>query len=77
MGQYDTSNGGVMYLVEDEEQAATLEVRDPDNLAYVTQTTLSVDDTAKVIEALRSVFLISRVLAKTISVTPLKTVRMR
>ena len=31
MGQYDTSNGGVMYLVEDEEQAATLEVRDPDN----------------------------------------------
>ena len=56
MGQYDTSNGGVMYLVEDEEQAASLEVRDPDNLAYVTQTTLSVDDTAKVIEALRARF---------------------
>ena len=56
MGQYDTSNGGVMYLVEDEEQAASLEVRDPDNLAYVTQTTLSVDDTAKVIEALRERF---------------------
>ena len=56
MGQYDTSNGGVMYLVEDEEQAATLEVQDPDNLAYVTQTTLSVDDTARVIEALRARF---------------------
>jgi 4-hydroxy-3-methylbut-2-enyl diphosphate reductase len=56
MGQYDSSNGGVMYLVEDEEQAANLEVRDPNNLAYVTQTTLSVDDTAKVIEALRERF---------------------
>ena len=56
MGQYDRSNGGVMYLVEDEEQAATLEVQDPDNLAYVTQTTLSVDDTARVIEALRERF---------------------
>jgi 4-hydroxy-3-methylbut-2-enyl diphosphate reductase len=56
MGQYDSSNGGVMYLVEDEEQAANLEVRDPNNLAYVTQTTLSVDDTAKVIEALRDRF---------------------
>ena len=56
MGQYERSNGGLMYLVEDEEQAATLEVRNPDNLAYVTQTTLSVDDTAKVIEALRERF---------------------
>jgi 4-hydroxy-3-methylbut-2-enyl diphosphate reductase len=56
MGQYDSSNGGAIYLVEDEEQASTLDVRDPDNLAYVTQTTLSVDDTAKVIEALRARF---------------------
>lgn len=56
MGQYDTSKGGKMYLVEDEEQAANLAVRDPDNLAFVTQTTLSVDDTAKVIEALRARF---------------------
>jgi 4-hydroxy-3-methylbut-2-enyl diphosphate reductase len=47
MGQYDTSRGGKMYLVEDEEQVANLAVRDPDNLAFVTQTTLSVDDTAK------------------------------
>ena len=56
IGQYDTSKGGKMYLVEDEEQAANLAVRDPDNLAFVTQTTLSVDDTAKVIEALRARF---------------------
>lgn len=56
MGQYDTSQGGKMYLVEDEEQVANLAVRDPDNLAFVTQTTLSVDDTAKVIEALRARF---------------------
>ena len=56
MGQYDTSRGGKMYLVEDEEQVANLAVRDPDNLAFVTQTTLSVDDTAKVIEALRARF---------------------
>ena len=53
MGQYNCANGGKMYLVEDEEQASNLVVRDPDNLSYVTQTTLSVDDTAKVIEALR------------------------
>ena len=53
MGQYNSANGGKMYLVEDEEQASNLVVRDPDNLSYVTQTTLSVDDTARVIEALR------------------------
>jgi 4-hydroxy-3-methylbut-2-enyl diphosphate reductase len=56
MGQYDSSNGGVIYLVEDEAQVASLEVKDPDNLAYVTQTTLSMDDTAKVIQALRDRF---------------------
>ena len=56
MGQYDRSNGGEMYLIEDENQVKTLEVRDPDNLAYVTQTTLSVDDTAIVIDALRERF---------------------
>ncbi len=56
MGQYNRANGGDMYLVEDEEQASKLVVRDPDNLSYVTQTTLSVDDTAKVIEALRARF---------------------
>lgn len=56
MGQYDTSHGGAIYLVEDEHQVASLEVRDPQKLAYVTQTTLSVDDTAKVIDALRARF---------------------
>ena len=56
MGQYNGTNGGKMYLVEDEEQASNLVVRDADNLSYVTQTTLSVDDTAKVIEALRARF---------------------
>jgi 4-hydroxy-3-methylbut-2-enyl diphosphate reductase len=56
MGRYDTSQGGKIYLVEDEEQAASLEVVDPASLAFVTQTTLSVDDTAKVIDALRAKF---------------------
>jgi 4-hydroxy-3-methylbut-2-enyl diphosphate reductase len=56
MGQYDNSAGGDIYLVEDEQQAATLQVRDPDKLSYVTQTTLSVDDTARVIDALRARF---------------------
>lgn len=56
MGQYNRANGGEMYLVEDEEQASNLVVRDPNNLSYVTQTTLSVDDTAKVIVALRTRF---------------------
>ena len=56
MGRYDTSQGGAIYLVEDEEQAAALDVRDPASLAFVTQTTLSVDDTAKVIDALRTKF---------------------
>ena len=52
MGQYDRSNGGDIYLVESVEDVATLEVRDPQRLAYVTQTTLSMDDTARIIDAL-------------------------
>jgi 4-hydroxy-3-methylbut-2-enyl diphosphate reductase len=56
MGQYDSSAGGQVYLVEDEEQAATLQVHNPDLLSYVTQTTLSMDDTARVIDALRRRF---------------------
>ena len=56
MGQYDDSKGGKMYLVETAEDAAKLEVQDPDQLAYVTQTTLSMNDTAVVIEALREKF---------------------
>ncbi len=56
MGQYDHGPGGDIYLVEDEAQASTLEVSNPERLAYVTQTTLSMDDTARVIEALRERF---------------------
>jgi len=56
MGQYDHSNGGNIYLVEDEKDVAELEVVNPAALYYVTQTTLSMDDTAKVIEALRAKF---------------------
>ncbi len=56
MGQYDTAHGGAMYLVETPEDVARLTVRDPDRLAFVTQTTLSVDDTAAIIDALRARF---------------------
>jgi 4-hydroxy-3-methylbut-2-enyl diphosphate reductase len=56
MGQYDNSAGGRIYLVESVDDVARLEVKDPENLAYVTQTTLSMDDTARVIDALREKF---------------------
>jgi 4-hydroxy-3-methylbut-2-enyl diphosphate reductase len=56
MGQYDSSNGGSIYLVEDEADVDALEVRNPEALAFVTQTTLSMDDTSKVIDALRAKF---------------------
>jgi len=56
MGQYDTKPGGHIYLVEDVEHVANLVVRDESKLAYVTQTTLSVDDAAKVIDALKAKF---------------------
>ena len=56
MGQYSSSNGGRIYLVEDLEQVYSLEVSDPNKLAFVTQTTLSMDDTAGIIDALRARF---------------------
>lgn len=56
MGQYDGSAGGSIYLVESEKDVATLDVNDPDSLSYVTQTTLSMDDTSRVIDALREKF---------------------
>ena len=56
MGQYDLKNGGAIYLVEDEDDVASLVVGNPQKLAFVTQTTLSIDDTAKVIDALREKF---------------------
>lgn len=56
MGQYDRSAGGDIYLVEDESQVDSLPVRRPEQVFYVTQTTLSMDDTARVIDALRRRF---------------------
>lgn len=56
MGQYDNRNGGAIYLVEDENDVAKLKVNNPERLAFVTQTTLSMDDTARVIDALRARF---------------------
>lgn len=56
MGQYDKSQGGDIYLVEDEQDVDALIVRNPEKVAFVTQTTLSIDDTAKVIDALRKKF---------------------
>jgi 4-hydroxy-3-methylbut-2-enyl diphosphate reductase len=56
MGQYDYSFGGQIYLVENEEDVAKLQVKNPDTLSFVTQTTLSMDDAARVIDALRKKF---------------------
>ena len=57
MGQWKREAGtGQIYLVEDIEDVAALQVSQPDNLAYTTQTTLSVDDTRVVIEALKDRF---------------------
>ena len=53
MGRFDESLGGRIHLVETVADAEKLAVRDPSKLAVVTQTTLSVDDTAKVMTALR------------------------
>ncbi|WP_420745307.1 4-hydroxy-3-methylbut-2-enyl diphosphate reductase [Photobacterium damselae] len=57
MGQYSSDEGG-MYLVEnpDDVQALRDKVKDPSNLHFVSQTTLSVDETSDVINALRQVF---------------------
>lgn len=56
MGQYDRSQGGDIYLVESPEDVQKLKVKNPDNLCYVSQTTLSMDDTFRIIEALRTRF---------------------
>ncbi|WP_313687436.1 4-hydroxy-3-methylbut-2-enyl diphosphate reductase [Pantoea sp.] len=55
MGQYNNPNGG-MYLVESPEDVFKLHVKDESNLCFMTQTTLSVDDTSDVIDALRQRF---------------------
>jgi 4-hydroxy-3-methylbut-2-enyl diphosphate reductase len=54
MGQFDTRDGGRMYLVETVADVAALQVAQPDSLCFVTQTTLSMDDTATIIDALRA-----------------------
>jgi len=57
LGQYQPKdNEGGMYLVESVEDVWSLDVKNPDFLAFVTQTTLSMDDTAEVIDALRDRF---------------------
>jgi 4-hydroxy-3-methylbut-2-enyl diphosphate reductase len=56
MGRFDTSSGGRMYLVGSAEEAERLEVSDPAKLAFVTQTTLSVDDTAEIVGTLKRRF---------------------
>jgi 4-hydroxy-3-methylbut-2-enyl diphosphate reductase len=55
MGQYDNDDGGV-YLIESPEDVNALTVKNPDNLCFVTQTTLSVDDTLDIIAALQARF---------------------
>ena len=52
MGQYNTDEGGKIYLVESVADVSRLKVENPEKLSYVTQTTLSMDDTAKIIAAL-------------------------
>lgn len=56
MGQFDVSQGGRIYLVETVADVAALSIRDPSRLAFVTQTTLSVDDTQRVVAALKEKF---------------------
>lgn len=55
MGQYESTQGGI-YLVESTEDVATLTIKNPEKLYYCSQTTLSVDDTSDVIDALRAKF---------------------
>jgi 4-hydroxy-3-methylbut-2-enyl diphosphate reductase len=56
MGRFDTSFGGKMHLIESVADVEALTVHDPQRLAFVTQTTLSVDDTAEIVAALRNRF---------------------
>jgi 4-hydroxy-3-methylbut-2-enyl diphosphate reductase len=56
MGRFDTSFGGKIHLVQNVADVAALVVRDPERLAFVTQTTLSMDDTTQIVAALRARF---------------------
>jgi 4-hydroxy-3-methylbut-2-enyl diphosphate reductase len=54
IGQFDASLGGSIYLIQTVEDVGRVAVRNADHLAFVTQTTLSVDDTASIVAALRA-----------------------
>ncbi|MGP4970277.1 4-hydroxy-3-methylbut-2-enyl diphosphate reductase [Psychrobacter aquimaris] len=56
MGRFNRRHGGHIHLVENEADVAALSVQNAERLAFVTQTTLSMDDTARVIDALREKF---------------------
>ena len=56
MGRFNHRHGGQIHLVENESDVEALSVQDAERLAFVTQTTLSMDDTARVIDALREKF---------------------
>jgi 4-hydroxy-3-methylbut-2-enyl diphosphate reductase len=56
LGQYKKNPDSDIYLIETVEDVAQLQVNNPQTLAYVTQTTLSVDDTKNIIDALRNKF---------------------
>jgi len=56
MGRFDESFGGKIHLVENVADVQNLQIGDPERLAFVTQTTLSVDDTAEIVTALRARF---------------------
>ena len=56
MGQYEYQHGGNIYLVETPQDVLNLKIKNSDKLAYVSQTTLSMDDTSEVIKALRVKF---------------------
>ena len=56
MGRFDPGYGGRIFLVETTEDVAALKVERPERLVYVTQTTLSVDDTERIVAALRARF---------------------
>ena len=56
MGQYNTSSGGKIYLVQSIQEAKEIKIQDPNNISFVTQTTLSVDDTQQIIKVLQKRF---------------------
>ena len=56
LGQYDTINGGAIYLIQSKEEAERLNVKNDKELYFVTQTTLSVDDTQEIIQTLKERF---------------------